>query len=68
MNLIASVDQGYNFVPETGELDAATQEALESYQLTAGLPTLGVVDAATWESLQQAAQALCTNCQSVEEG
>lgn len=68
LNLIASVDQGYNFVPETGELDAATQQALESYQLTAGLPTLGVVDAATWESLRTAAQALCSECQSSKEG
>lgn len=68
LNLIASVDQGYNFVPETGELDAATQQALESYQLTAGLPTLGVVDAVTWESLRTAAQALCSECQSSKEG
>lgn len=68
LNLIASVDQGYNFVPETGELDAATQQALESYQLTAGLPTLGVVDAATWESLRTAAQALCSECQRSKEG
>lgn len=68
LNLIASVDQGYNFVSETGELDAATQQALESYQLTAGLPTLGVVDAATWESLRTAAQALCSECQSSKEG
>lgn len=68
LNLIASVDQGYNFVPETGELDAATQQALESYQLTAGLPTLGVVDAATWESLRTAAQALCSECQGSKEG
>lgn len=68
LNLIATVDQGYNFVPETGELDAATQDALESYQLTAGLPTLGVVDADTWESLQQAAQALCSTCRGMQEG
>lgn len=68
LNLIASVDQGYNFVPETGELDAATQQALESYQLTTGLPTLGVVDAATWESLRTAAQALCSECQRSKEG
>ena len=68
LNLIASVDQGYLFVPETGELDAATQDALENYQLTAGLPTLGVVDAATWESLRTAAQALCSTCQSNKEG
>lgn len=68
LNLIATVDQGYNFVPETGELDTATQDALESYQLTAGLPTLGVVDADTWESLQQAAQALCSTCRGMQEG
>lgn len=68
LNLIATVDQGYSFVPETGRLDAATQNALESYQLTAGLSTLGVVDASTWESLQAAAQALCSSCQSRKEG
>lgn len=68
LNLIASVDQGYSFVPETGELDEATQNALENYQLTAGLPTLGVVDAATWESLRTAAEALCSTCQQAKEG
>lgn len=68
LNVIASVDLGYNFVPETGRLDEVTQQALESYQLTAGLPTLGVVDAATWESLQAAAGALCSECQQNQEG
>lgn len=68
LNVIAAVDQGYGFVPETGELDATTRTALENYQLTAGLPTLGVVDAATWESLRSAAQTLCTSCQSAKEG
>ena len=68
LNIIASVDQGYSFVPESGELDEATQNALENYQLTAGLPTLGVVDAATWESLRTAAQALCSECRQTEEG
>ncbi|EFB76993.1 putative peptidoglycan binding domain protein [Subdoligranulum variabile DSM 15176] len=68
LNLIASVDQGYSFVPETGDFDDATQNALENYQLTAGLPTLGVVDAATWESLRTAAEALCSTCQQAKEG
>ena len=68
LNRIASVDQGYSFVPETGDLDEGTQAALENYQLTAGLPTLGVVDAATWESLRTAALALCSTCQQAEEG
>lgn len=68
LNVIASVDLGYNFVPETGRLDEVTQQALESYQLTAGLPTLGVVDAATWQSLQAAAGALCSECQQNQEG
>lgn len=68
LNVIASVDSGYNFVPETGRLDEATQQALESYQLTAGLPTLGVVDASTWQSLQDAAGALCSECQQNKEG
>ena len=43
--------------------DNDTQAALESYQLTAGLETLGVVDADTWESLRLAAQGLCRECQ-----
>lgn len=68
LNLVATVDQGYSFVPETGQLDATTQNALEGYQLTAGLPTLGVVDASTWQSLQATAQALCSSCQDSEEG
>ena len=57
LNLIAAVNQGANFVPETGVFDEATQSALESYQLTAGLQPLGVVDADTWESLRLAAQS-----------
>lgn len=68
LNLVATVDQGYSFVPETGQLDATTQNALEGYQLTAGLPTLGVVDASTWQSLQATAQALCSSCQDSKEG
>ncbi len=65
LNIIAAADQNADFVPETGQFDAATQAALESYQLTAGLETLGVVDADTWESLRLAAQNLCREC---EEG
>ena len=63
LNVIASADQSADFVPETGQLDAVTEAALESYQLTAGLETLGVVDADTWESLRLAAQELCRECQ-----
>ena len=67
LNLIAAVDQGADFVSETGLFDEATEAALESYQLTAGLQPLGVVDADTWESLRLAAQSLCRTCQN-EEG
>ena len=67
LNLIAAVNQGANFVPETGVFDEATQSALESYQLTAGLQPLGVVDADTWESLRLAAQSICRKCRN-EEG
>ena len=63
LNIVASVDQTADFVPESGQFDAATQAALESYQLTAGLEPLGVVDADTWESLRLAAQGLCRECQ-----
>ena len=63
LNIVASVDQTADFVPESGQFDAATQAALESYQLTAGLEPLGVVDADTWESLRLAAQRLCRECQ-----
>ena len=63
LNAVAAADQTANFVPETGQFDAATQAALESYQLTAGLEPLGVVDANTWESLRLAAQSLCRECQ-----
>lgn len=63
LNAVAATDQTANFVPETGQFDAATQAALESYQLTAGLEPLGVVDADTWESLRLAAQSLCRECQ-----
>lgn len=63
LNIIAAADQTADFVPETGLFDTETQAALESYQLTAGLETLGVVDADTWESLRLAAQGLCRECQ-----
>ena len=63
LNIIAAADQTADFVPETGLFDTETQAALESYQLTAGLKTLGVVDADTWESLRLAAQGLCRECQ-----
>ena len=52
-------------MPEDGTLGQATQDALANYQLAHDLPTLGTVDAATWESLQQEAQPLCGTC---EEG
>ena len=67
LNVVASVDQTADFVPESGQFDAATQAALESYQLTAGLEPLGVVDADTWESLRLAAQGICRKCWN-EEG
>lgn len=63
LNIIAAADQTADFVPETGLFDTETQAALESYQLTAGLETLGVVDGDTWESLRLAAQGLCRECQ-----
>lgn len=63
LNIIAAADQTADFVPETSLFDTETQAALESYQLTAGLETLGVVDADTWESLRLAAQGLCRECQ-----
>ena len=59
LNLLAQVDQTADFVPETGIFDELTRQALESYQLTAGLQPLGVVDADTWQSLQLAAEQLC---------
>ena len=63
LNAVASADQTADFVPENGQFDTATQTALESYQLTAGLEPLGVVDADTWESLRLAAQGICRECQ-----
>jgi len=37
--------------PTTGVFDAATQAALEAFQLAHGLPATGVADAATWPVL-----------------
>ena len=62
LNIIAAADQTADFVPETGLFGTETQTALENYQLAAGLETLGVVDADTWESLRLAAQGLCREC------
>ena len=67
LNLLAQVDQTADFVPETGHFDELTRQALESYQLTAGLQPLGVVDADTWQSLQLAAEQLCREPQQGEE-
>lgn len=55
LNILASVRPDALFVPETGVLDAETQTALQSYQIRAGLEPLGIVDDATWQSLQAAA-------------
>ena len=66
LNLLAQVDQAADFVPETGHFDEITRQALESYQLTAGLQPLGVVDADTWQSLQLAAEQLCRKPQQGE--
>ena len=66
LNLLAQVDQTADFVPETGHFDELTRQALESYQLTAGLQPLGVVDADTWQSLQLAAEQLCREPQQGE--
>ena len=62
LNIIAAANQTADFVPETGIFGPETASALESYQLTAGLQTLGIVDADTWESLRLAAQGLCHEC------
>lgn len=62
LNAAAAADQDFLFVPETGALDQATRDALANYQLARSLPTLGVVDAATWESLRRYAQDLCQTC------
>lgn len=57
LNLLATVLCTGAFVEESGILDTATEQALESYQISAGLEPLGVVDLATWESLAAAAEA-----------
>lgn len=62
LNILALVSCANRFVPETGVLDETTQQALEAYQIAAGLTTLGVVDDATWESLGAAAAAACPEC------
>lgn len=55
LNVLGSVYCGYSFVEETGVLDAQTLAVLEAYQETVGLDPVGVVDDATWKSLQAAA-------------
>ena len=62
LNIIAAADQTADFFFVNVMAYTETQAALESYQLTAGLETLGVVDADTWESLRLAAQGLCREC------
>lgn len=55
LNTLGSVYCGYDFVAETGVLDAQTLAVLEAYQRAVGLDPVGVVDDATWQSLEQAA-------------
>ena len=67
LNTVAGAYCGQAFVAETGVLDAGTEAALESYQISAGLDALGsplgVVDNATWESLRAAAAEIeCPSC------
>ena len=66
LNALAAVWATAGFVPETGYLDEATETALQSFQVRAGLAPLGIVDDATWTALQQAAG--CTACTANEEG
>lgn len=65
LNILAATRCNAAFVPETGQLDAATAAALESYQISTGLTPLGILDDATWESLQAAARAACPQCAEV---
>ncbi len=67
LNAAAAEDQALLFVPETGTLDQTTRDALANYQLASQLPTLGVVDADTWESLRRQARDLCQPCRNREE-
>lgn len=52
LNEIAGQDCAADFVPETGTFDAATQTALESWQIANGITPLGVVDDAVWNRLK----------------
>lgn len=67
LNAAATADQAFLFVPESGALDQTTRNALANYQQVRHLPTLGVVDAATWEDLRRYAQEVCLPCRSCEE-
>lgn len=62
LNILAATSCSARFVPEDGRLEDSTLQALESYQIAAGLSPLGVVDDATWLSLQAAALAACPQC------
>ncbi len=51
LNALGGVDCRFDFVPETGFLDAPTLAALETYQAAAGLSPAGVVDDEVWRRL-----------------
>ena len=55
LNVLGSVYCGQPFVEENGVFDASTRRSLEIYQTSVGLEPLGVVDIATWKSLESAA-------------
>ncbi|MBQ8357661.1 MAG: peptidoglycan-binding protein [Clostridia bacterium] len=51
---LAAVYDGIGEVPQTGEYDAATADAVRAFQAANGLPATGAVDRATWNAIADA--------------
>ncbi len=53
INVIASLDKGFNKVPINGVYDEATQNEIKKVQALSGLKENGIMDKATWKSFSE---------------
>ena len=54
LNRLADLEYFYRYVPQDGNFDGTTRDAVLLFQLLNGLAETGVVDQATWDALRQA--------------
>ena len=54
LNRLADLEYFYRYVPQDGNFDETTRDAVLLFQLLNGLSETGVVDQTTWDTLRQA--------------